>query len=149
MRRISPFGAAAVASMLALVIVSFVVAFTRPAGGAPVRAPTMLSAVVFVEPTTQQATLVRGNGVTDAVWIGTDGFYTVTFNRDVSSCAYVATAGVPYSNSVADDDVILDVAPALDNNTGLPAPNGVSVEEWDGGLNAPHGSTGFHLIVEC
>jgi hypothetical protein len=129
-----------------LVAVTAAVAVT-PASSAPRPAPTMLSAVVFVEPTTQQATLVRGNGVTDAVWIGTDGFYHVTFNRDVSSCAYTATAGVPYWNSVNDDGVILNVAPASDGSG--PLPDAVTVQEYDAVLGRDNGSTGFHLIVEC
>jgi hypothetical protein len=145
--RINLFGAAAVGSMLTLVVMSFVVAFTRPAGGAPIKAPTMLSAVVFVEPTTQQATLIRGNGATSAAWTGTDGIYDVTFKQDVTSCTYTASAGVPYWNSITDDAVILNVAPA--SNGFGPLPNAVMVQEYDAVLGRDNGSTGFHLIVEC
>jgi hypothetical protein len=138
-----------VAAVVAAMLVAFGFVIATAASSAPKPSPTMLSAVVDVESTTQQATLVRGNGVVSAVWIGTDGFYHVTFDRDVSQCAYVATAGVSSAFTIADDDIILNVEPALDNNTGLAAPNAVTVEEWDGGTNTPHGTEGFHLIVEC
>jgi hypothetical protein len=124
-----------------------IAAVAIPASSAPRPTPTTLSAVVFVEPTTQQATLIRGNNVLSATWIGTDGIYNVTFNRDVSTCTYTATAGIPYWDSVSDDGVILNVAPAANGFGALP--NAVMVQEYDAVLARGNGSTGFHLIVEC
>ena len=57
--------------------------------GAPGALATALWAVVNTD-----GTLARGSGVTSSASLGT-GQYEVIFNRDVTSCAYVTSAGNP------------------------------------------------------
>ncbi|MGQ0647939.1 MAG: hypothetical protein ACT4P7_10235 [Gemmatimonadaceae bacterium] len=79
--------------------------------------------------------LVRGNQVSATTYLG-PGQYEVTFNRDVSQCAYIATTANAYSQAVQ----------AFAAGGHLNA-NGVFVETKNqgGGLtDAP-----FHLVVSC
>jgi hypothetical protein len=86
--------------------------------------------------------LARGSGAVSSTQLGVDGQYTVTFNRNVSGCAYVANGGE--ATAIAPDDaVVFTVAPGEGN------PNAVFVQEWDGVLGVDSYSSGFHLIVTC
>lgn len=103
---------------------------TLEAPAAAVAAPsTNLFAVVDIN-----GALVAGNGV-----LGVDGWfgaYEVTFNQDVSQCAYVATTTNAYSQAMQ-----------VFTAGGHVSANGVYVETKNqgGGLTAGP----FHLIVSC
>jgi len=88
-------------------------------------------------------TLARGHDATASAQDGSLGTYLVTFNKDVSGCAYVATAGVALSTDVTDDAVVFNVAPSTAGT------NTVFVEEYDIILASDSYSTGFHLVVTC
>ena len=79
--------------------------------------------------------LVAGNGVSSATQVGT-GQYEVTFNRNVSSCAYVATPENAHSQAVQ-----------VFTAGGHASANGVYVETKNqgGGLT----SSPFDLVVDC
>ncbi len=100
----------------------------------------MLSAVVNVD-----GTLARGSGAVSSKQIGADGTYAVEFTRDVTGCAYVATAGgaLPFTPD-PDDAITLGVAPY-----GEGGPNWVDLIEYDAILGRDSFSSGFHLIVFC
>jgi hypothetical protein len=87
--------------------------------------------------------LARGSGATSSRQLGTDGYYIVDFNRDVSHCAFVASGGVANSTDILDDAVVFTVAPALNDAVG------VAVLEYDTILARDSYSSGFHLIVTC
>ena len=86
--------------------------------------------------------LVRGSGATAASGgVGTEGRFTVTFDRDVSACSYQATAEVA-NTPVKGDANIAEVRPG-------PTDNAVDVwvtntEKQDGWIN-----DNFHLHVIC
>jgi hypothetical protein len=80
-------------------------------------------------------TLLRGNRVTGAIKLGT-GQYEVTFNRDVSGCAYVATTSNAYSQALQ----------AFTAGGHLSA-NGVFVETKNQGGGLTDGP--FQLVVSC
>jgi hypothetical protein len=86
--------------------------------------------------------LARGSGATSSAQNGVDGQYVVSFNRNVSGCAYVASGGEATALG-PDDAVVFTVAPAAGN------PAGVFVQEWDGVLGRDSYSSGFHLVVAC
>jgi hypothetical protein len=86
--------------------------------------------------------LARGRGAVSSTQLGVDGQYAVTFNRDVSQCAYVASGGEATA-SAPDDAVVVTVAPGEGN------PITVFVQEDDAILGADSYSSGFHLIVTC
>jgi hypothetical protein len=96
-----------------------------------------MSAVVNLD-----GSLARGYGAVSSVALGVDGQYDVTFNRDVSTCAYVANGGEATATS-PDDAVVFTVAPREGNT------RAVFVQEWDGVLGYDSYSSGFHLIVVC
>lgn len=100
-------------------------------------APTVLWAVVNVD-----GTLARGNGVVSTTFPEVDGVYWVEFNRDVSQCAYVATAGEA-TTFPADDAITFGVS--LSDRS----PNEVYLIEFDTILNQDAYSSGFHLVVVC
>jgi hypothetical protein len=119
----------AVAAALVVLLASF------PAAAPP--AFTTGWAVVRVD-----GSLARGSGATSSTQLGVDGQYTVTFNRNVAGCAYVASGGE--ATAIAPDDaVVFTVAPAEGS------PNAVFVQEYDAILGADSYSSGFHLIVTC
>ena len=112
-------------------------ALAGPAAGARTTGPAVLSAVVNAD-----GTLARGIGAVSAQQTGVDGEYRVTFGRDVSGCAYTATAGE--ATAVGPDDAItLSAAPdAASSGT-------VFLLEYDAILARDSYSSGFHLIVVC
>jgi sarcosine oxidase gamma subunit len=83
----------------------------------------------------QTGTLISGSGVSSVSWLG-PGRYEVTFNTNVTQCAYVATTANAYSQA-------LQVYTA----SGHLSPNGVYVETKNqgGGLTAGP----FNLFVNC
>ena len=103
---------------------------------APVK-PTTLTAVVNVD-----GTLARGSGAVSSEALGVDGQYVVTFNRDVSQCAYVGAGGeaTPFTS---DDGITIGAAPSDSNS------NAVFIQEYDAVLGFDSYSSGFHLIVVC
>lgn len=107
------------------------------AAGRPQATATALWAVVNTD-----GTLARGSGAVSSSQLGTDGYYTVTFNRDVSACAYTATGGAASASDVLDDAVIFTAQPATN-------PAGVLVLEYDAILGADSYSSGFHLVIAC
>ena len=100
-------------------------------------APVVLWAVVNVD-----GTLARGNGVVSTTFADVDGVYWVEFNRDVTQCAYVATAGEA-TDFPADDAITFGVSPS-DRN-----PNEIYLIEFDAILNQDAYSSGFDVIVTC
>jgi hypothetical protein len=86
--------------------------------------------------------LARGSGAVGSAQNGVDGQYVVTFNRDVSRCAYVASGGE--ATAIAPDNaVVFTVAPAEGQA------NGVFVQQYDAVLAQDSYSSGFHLVVHC
>lgn len=83
-------------------------------------------------------TIFRSAGATAASQLGI-GEYEVDFDRDVSACAYISTAGSPIAGAA--DRGQSDVAPRSGS------PNGVYVETLDSAGN--YYSLPFHLIVFC
>jgi len=98
---------------------------------------TSLWAVVNVD-----GTLARGSGAVSSEALGVDGQYVVTFNRDVSQCAYVGAGGeaTPFTS---DDGITIGAAPS-DADV-----NAVFIQEYDAILGVDSYSSGFHLIVAC
>jgi hypothetical protein len=88
-------------------------------------------------------TLARGSGAVTARQLGTDGYYVVGFNRDVSQCAYVASGGTARAQDILDDAVVFTVAPSATS------PSEVAVLEYDTILARDSYSSGFHLVVAC
>jgi hypothetical protein len=84
-------------------------------------------------------TLARGSGVTAAGMIGFAD-YVVSFNRDVSRCAYLATAGTA-GTGLQGPGGILHVSQQEFN------PTGVRVRTHD--ENAMPAIRSFHLAVVC
>jgi len=87
--------------------------------------------------------LVRGSGATAVTRLGV-GKYTVTFNKAVNACAYVASVGDPGSAAA--------VPPAATSVSGLAGnANGVVVQTAK--VGAPGAGdlidTTFHLVVDC
>lgn len=80
-------------------------------------------------------TLLRGNRVTAATRLG-PGQYEVTFNRNVSGCAYVATTSNAYSQAIQ-----------AFTAGGHLSPNGVYVETKNQGGGLTDGP--FQLVVSC
>jgi hypothetical protein len=129
--------AGVVAAVVALAAGLAVAAIPAPASARP--GPVTLWAVVNVD-----GTLARGDGATAAQATGVDGEYRVTFDRDVSGCAYVATAGEASAFTAGPDDAItFGVAPDnQDTST-------VFALEYDAILARDSYSSGFHLAVFC
>lgn len=129
---------AVVLGLIVLMVTSGSSSASRPA------APTMLTAVVD-----KDGPLAYGVGAVSSRQVGADGSYEVTFDRDVSRCAYVAAAGDYTGDSYAgpDDAITMGAAPR-DGNV-----NAVYLIEFDaiGDELGPRDmySSGFHLIVVC
>jgi hypothetical protein len=68
-----------------------------------------------------------------------EGVYEVTFNRDVTQCAYVASVGFADSTSA--------IAGMIAAKQSGGNPNGVVVETYD--PIARHFDNHFHLVVAC
>jgi hypothetical protein len=122
--------------LLLLVPLCLLVLAAPSFSAAPVR-PTVLTAVVNVD-----GTLARGSGAVSSEALGVDGQYRVTFNRDVSQCAYVG-AGGEASAFPADDAITIGASPS-DASV-----NAVFVQESAAILGYDSYSSGFHLIVAC
>ena len=105
--------------------------------GAPRSTTATLAAVVTVD-----GFLARGRGAVSSAQLGVDGQYEVVFDRDVSSCTYVATGGE--STTFPPDDAVVFTVGAREGNS-----NAVFVQEWDGVLGFDSYSSGFHLVVVC
>jgi hypothetical protein len=91
------------------------------------------------------ATVVRGRGATAAGRLAT-GFYFVTFNRDVSNCTWVASAG----RSIAAGTGPF-IATPRGRTIGTPTPTDVGVVVWDpsvAGVPQIDGAS-FFLTVLC
>ncbi len=95
--------------------------------------PTTLWAVVDAD-----GTLVRGSGAVGSEKRAT-GFYLVTFNRDVSGCAYVASIGDVFGGEIGASETV------------PPPYETLNTQVWV----QSHNSTGamldkrFHLVVNC
>lgn len=102
--------------------------------------PMVLSAVVDVD-----GHLVYGIGALSSEAIGTDGYYVVAFNRDVSHCTYVGSSGDYLGDGYAgpDDAITIGVGPWA------PDVNKVEVVQYDTILQVDSYSSGFHLVVVC
>lgn len=82
--------------------------------------------------------LARSSGATAATGgVGTEGRFTVTFDRDVSECSYQATADVAPTK---DDANVAEVRPG---------PTDESVDVWVTNTASGWVNTGFHLHVIC
>jgi hypothetical protein len=86
----------------------------------------------------QDGSLARGRRVRESRRI-TTGQYEVTFRRDVTDCAYVATIGVSDDAALPGGEVSVGSQP--DN------PRGVHVRTRNSNGNAAN--RGFHLAVHC
>jgi hypothetical protein len=82
--------------------------------------------------------LVRGRNVT-SVARTSSGRYQVIFNRDVRSCAYIATLGDPTAATPSTGQIGTS---SLASNV-----NGVAVRTTDAGGAA--GNRSFHIVVPC
>src|SRR5690242_12850335 len=85
-------------------------------------------------------TLVRQVGATAAVQLST-GTYQVTFNKDMSHCGYVATAGDPGSGAVG-GPITATVATRAGNNDAL------FIQTWDQTTGALSNQP-FHVTTYC
>jgi hypothetical protein len=83
--------------------------------------------------------LDRGAGVTGATKLGTTGAYEVDFDRDVTTCSYVANAG-----GTGFDITALGFASAVKSKT-----NANAVVVLTGGTNGAFTDLPFQLIVFC
>jgi hypothetical protein len=129
----------AAAAITVLALTAAAALTTQAAAARPAPVPVVLWAVVNVN-----GTLARSNGATTSQATGVDGEYEVTFNRDITGCAYAATAGEAAAFTPGPDDAItFGVAPA---NTG---PATVFLLEYDSILARDSYSSGFHLIITC
>lgn len=123
--RVTP---AAVLALLALVLASVGGAYASATGGT-----TALWAVVA-----ENGHLLRGHGATRVTPQG--GIYAVTFDRDVSKCAWEATIGTGKPGYTPAPGFI-GVAPTLAH------PHAVTVQTTDqSGVVTPFA---FHLLVSC
>jgi hypothetical protein len=141
MRKLAALYLPVAAALAAVLAVSAVLA----SGGAQAKPPPTTApggfttgwAVVNLD-----GSLARGSGAVGSAQNGVDGQYVVTFNRDVSRCAYVASGGE--ATAIAPDNaVVFTVAPAEGNV------NAVFVQEYDAVLAQDSYSSGFHLTVTC
>jgi hypothetical protein len=131
LRRSAVAVVAILATALLLATLHAAAATPRPA------TPLIVWAVVNVD-----GTLARGSGAVSSRQLGADGTYEVTFNRDITRCAHVATAGE--AGTFPADDAI-----TLGTSTSETTPNGVYLIEYDAILGRDSYSSGFHLIVTC
>jgi hypothetical protein len=95
-----------------------------------------LSAVVA--PAAANPVIVRGQGATSVVRFAT-GSFRVTFDRDVSDCAWVASYGQP-------DDSFVDAKWATVRGRDVPNEVGVVIRDTAG---AQVDGQGFHLLAIC
>jgi hypothetical protein len=86
-------------------------------------------------------TIAHGSGVTSVKNIdaSTGGFYAVTFDRRITNCTWIATAG-PAGNSAADTNIV-DVR-------GTTGPRTVAVVDYESYETEGPGQ-GFHILVAC
>jgi hypothetical protein len=89
--------------------------------------------------------LFRGHGATGAERLGS-GVFSVSFNRDITSCGYVAAAG-----DIADGTAPPQFA-AVQQRDATSNPNDVVVRTFTSGSTTPSDPAledGFHLAVFC
>jgi hypothetical protein len=82
--------------------------------------------------------IARSSGATGSRRL-VEGVYEVTFNRDVTQCAYVASVGFADSTT--------SIAGMIAAKQSGGNPNGVAVETYD--PIARHFDNHFHLVVAC
>ncbi|MEP6600836.1 MAG: hypothetical protein ABJB49_03400 [Nitrospirota bacterium] len=82
--------------------------------------------------------LVRGRGVVSAAKVAM-GSYTVSFDRDVSSCVYAATVGGRGGVPPEPRFITTDLGGSMKT---------VLVEAWSVDARS-HADTTFHLVVRC
>jgi hypothetical protein len=104
--------------------------------GPPGGAATALWAVVLGS----NGALVRGSGTESTTRLA-PGQYRVVFDRDVSACAYVATAGNPSNSNTNPPRAFASVAP----QTGSPSTVFIEMRD-DAGYDV---DSSFHLAVFC
>ena len=91
-----------------------------------------------VEADATSTDLARSSGATAASGgVGTEGRFTVTFDRDVSACSYQATADIAESK---DDANVAEVRPG---------PSDEAVDVWVTNTEVGWINTGFHVLVVC
>jgi hypothetical protein len=102
------------------------------------------SAEAFARPlfavVNEDGSLARGNGAVSSSQTAPPGDYLVTFNRDITSCAYIATIGLTGSSGTATPgqiDVVRSSASAA--TVWVATSDGAGAES-----NRP-----FHLVVMC
>lgn len=123
--------------VLGIFTTAILTANLNSASSAPRTTAATLAAVVNLD-----GSLARGRAAVSSAQLGVDGQYEVVFNRDVSSCLYVASGGEA-TTLPPDDAVVFTVAPREGDV------NAVFVQEWDGVLGFDSYSSGFHLVVVC
>jgi hypothetical protein len=137
---------------IASIVIGVLVLTMTAAGGAASKPPTTTSPTTTTLPPAPpivwavvnvDGSLARGSGAVSSEAVGTDGVYFVTFNRDVSQCAYVGAGGE--ATTFPPDDAIIIGASAGDRGN----PNEVSVIQYDAILARDSYSSGFHLVVTC
>jgi hypothetical protein len=104
----------------------------------PVATQSFGAAMMFAT-VNADGSLDRGAGVTGTTKLGTLGSYEVDFDRDVTTCGYVANAG-----GTGFDITALGFASAVKSKTKA---NGVVV--LTGGANGAFADLPFQLIVFC
>jgi hypothetical protein len=89
--------------------------------------------------------LSRGKGATAAAKLATPGFYTVTFDRDVSACAYQATVAATDTTTTPVGQVSAWSTPSQANTVT------VRTAQDDGTSGVPEdvNTLPFHLTVVC
>lgn len=93
----------------------------------------------------ENGTLDRAKGVTDSARIGT-GAYRITFNRNVSGCAYAATVDLSGAGEGHPGEVYVDQS--LDDPTNPPTPRQVDVLTFNSS-GTGNSDNQFDLIVHC
>ncbi len=93
----------------------------------------------------EDGTLERAKGVTDSDRLG-NGAYRITFNRDVSGCAYSATIDLSGLDEGHPGEVY--VVRQVDSPTNPPTPRQVDVVTGTSG-GTPNVDNQFQLIVHC
>ncbi len=116
---------------------------TGPAGATGATGPrgtTDLWAVI--EDGNSETTVVRGTA-TEAGQLA-NGLFYVSFPRDVTNCAYVATVG-----SVSDGTATVPRYATVEQRTGIPTDIRLRSIRPDGNLEDPGSGYGFHVAVLC
>jgi hypothetical protein len=109
-----------------------------PAGATGAQATNLWGVVNFGSPGT--VTLTRGSGVTAVAAVGAlAGEAKVTFNRDITNCAWLATIGDGSTPDITDDGTI-----TIDRETSTQ----LLVQTWDNDGTGQEDHD-FHIAVFC